>query len=43
MRLFRYTDFRKDDMINEDLNRAKKVLRDTYQQFKSVKSVSNEY
>lgn len=43
MKLFRYQEFKKGESINEDLNRAKKVLRDTYQQFKSVKSVSNEY
>lgn len=43
MKLFRYTEFKKGEMINEDMNRAKKVLRDTYQTFKSVKSVTDEY
>jgi hypothetical protein len=43
MKLFGYSEFTTGFKLNENLDRAKKVLRDTYQQFKAVKSVSNEY
>lgn len=43
MKLLGYSQFTKDFRINENLDGAKKVLRDTYQTFKSVKSVTNDY
>lgn len=43
MKLLGYSQFTKDFKVNENLDGAKKVLRDTYQTFKSVKSVTDDY
>lgn len=43
MKLLGYSQFTNDFKVNENLDGAKKVLRDTYQTFKSVKSITKNY
>jgi hypothetical protein len=43
MKLFKYNQFRDSNRVNENLDKAKKILRDTYQTFKSVKAVAKDY
>ena len=43
MRLLRYTNFTKDSQINENIDQAKKIIRDTYKMNKAVLSVEPKF